>query len=721
MDLLMKAAQAGDIDTLYTALAQDPNPLQQIDMKPLVETPLHIAASAGHTEFALEILRLKPSFAYKVNKNGFSPMHVALQHGQKEMALRLINALGDLVRVKGRAGTTPLHYVAEKGDIYLLIRFLSVCPKGIEDVTDKNETALHIALKNDKLVAFEVLLKWLEIGSEEGLFWEKKILNWKDNDDNTILQLAISRRELQVVKLLENCKAAKYLDGLREGHNQLANEEVEDGNTLLNVKVEDGTEKELRTKLSQIGSIRVEDAIQDEVEDVTVSAMPSAAFFFLRENANFLRADQRLKIAAQEGDTNALYEIFLEDPNVLERIDQVPFAETPLHIAASAGRIRFAEEIMRLKPSFARKVNQDGLSPLHLALENKRFKIAFNLLAMDKELVHVRGKGGLTALHYAAKEGNGDLLAKLIATCPKSIEDLTVRRETALHVATRNDNLICLKILCRWLQKTWQGEVLEWTDDEGNTIFDIAVKRNNTGVIEFLRNCGASRKVIHKFMNDLKAMENSKNRVEKGKGRTSKSPSLADLLKRKSTILEMLILNTHRRGALKTTEDYSMILVAYTLVVIATYQAVLSPPGGVWQGDLSILFPNASNTADDTNSTGINAEMRKAVGRTVMPMYVWVVFSIFNTAAFVVSLHQVCGMIQKRRSIFVNIVALLLFCCYGTSLCSIGPHRISTLFIVLYVCLFTTAMLVRRVFHHPKGSIQKLAKIVARRCKKYQD
>lgn len=193
-----------------------------------------------------------------------------------------------------------------------------------------------------------------------------------------------------------------------------------------------------------------------------------------------------MKIAAQEGDTNALYEIFLEDPNVLERIDQVPFTETPLHIAASAGRIRFAEEIMRLKPSFARKVNQDGLSPLHLALENKRFKIAFNLLAMDKELVHVRGKGGLTSLHYAAKEGDADLLAKLIATCPKSIEDLTVRRETALHVATRNDNFICLKILCRWLQKTWQGEVLEWTDDEGNTIFDIAVKRNNPEVSTYI-------------------------------------------------------------------------------------------------------------------------------------------------------------------------------------------------------------------------------------------
>ncbi|XP_058180172.1 uncharacterized protein LOC131298713 [Rhododendron vialii] len=48
-------------------------------------------------------------------------------------------------------------------------------------------------------------------------------------------------------------------------------------------------------------------------------------------------------------------------------------AETGDIEAASAGQMDFAIEILRLKPSFGRKLNPDGLSSLHLALLNKKF------------------------------------------------------------------------------------------------------------------------------------------------------------------------------------------------------------------------------------------------------------------------------------------------------------------------------------------------------------
>ncbi|GLT94320.1 hypothetical protein SLE2022_120660 [Rubroshorea leprosula] len=65
---------------------------------------------------------------------------------------------------------------------------------------------------------------------------------------------------------------------------------------------------------------------------------------------------------------------------------------------------------MRLKSSFAIKVNQDGLNPLHLALEKRAFKTAFELLAVVEEVVHVKAKGGITPLHYyAAKIGITDV------------------------------------------------------------------------------------------------------------------------------------------------------------------------------------------------------------------------------------------------------------------------------------------------------------------------
>ncbi|MBA0635995.1 hypothetical protein Godav_022168, partial [Gossypium davidsonii] len=68
--------------------------------------------------------------------------------------------------------------------------------------------------------------------------------------------------------------------------------------------------------------------------------------------------DERMIEAAQTGDINLLYELILNDPYVLERIDDVPFFQTPLHVAASAGHIEFMMEMIKLKPTFARKLNQ---------------------------------------------------------------------------------------------------------------------------------------------------------------------------------------------------------------------------------------------------------------------------------------------------------------------------------------------------------------------------
>lgn len=72
--------------------------------------------------------------------------------------------------------------------------------------------------------------------------------------------------------------------------------------------------------------------------------------------------------AAEDGDINAFYRIIPENPHILKQLDEIPFTQTPLHVAASNGHGRFFLELMRLMPSLARKPNLDGFSPLHLAL-----------------------------------------------------------------------------------------------------------------------------------------------------------------------------------------------------------------------------------------------------------------------------------------------------------------------------------------------------------------
>ncbi|KAF2321304.1 hypothetical protein GH714_038555 [Hevea brasiliensis] len=219
---LKQAAQAGDIDALYALIREDARVLERIDEMPLVDTPLHVAASAGHIDFAMEIVNLKASFVRKLNPDGFSPMHLALQNDHMLMVTWLIDVDGNLVRVKGKGGFTPLHYAAEQGKLSILLECFYGCPESIKDVTFQGDTALHIAVKNHQKEAFELLMEWLRWSSfEDAGFWEMELINWKNKEGKTVLHVAASETgwndQYQVLKLLLRCHAktgVKDLAGL---------------------------------------------------------------------------------------------------------------------------------------------------------------------------------------------------------------------------------------------------------------------------------------------------------------------------------------------------------------------------------------------------------------------------------------------------------------------------------------------------------------------------
>ncbi|KAF2318785.1 hypothetical protein GH714_010713 [Hevea brasiliensis] len=458
MELLMEASQAGNIDGLYAAIRENANILAQIDAVPFVDTPLHAAASAGHIQYAREIMRLMPSFATKSNQDGFCPIHLALHRGHIQLVIWLVERDSDLVRLKGREAITPLHYVAEQGNLHLLDRFLLVCPKSIEDVTIRNETALHIALRNDMFEAFEFLVGRLHWDCHvEARYREKRILNWKDVTGNTVLHIATSKNQPQassLVKLLISC----IVD---------VNEKNGEGWTALDY-VQDESQAEIRDLLCSAGA-------------VGASSLP-----IIDNSASFLRTDQKLKMAAEVGDIQGLYSIIKEDQYLLERIDQLPLTDTPLHIAASKGHTQLALEIMRLKPSFAEKLNQDGFSPMHLALQSQSFQTALRLADVNGQLVCVKGRMGKTPVHFAAEKEELELLTALLIACPKSIDVVTEHKETALHIAAKNDKVEALKLLFGWLKLTGKNRVLNWIDDEGNTVLHIASRRNQIEVVRLL-------------------------------------------------------------------------------------------------------------------------------------------------------------------------------------------------------------------------------------------
>ena len=141
-----------------------------------------------------------PSFAWKLNPDGFSSIHLALKNGHIELVRQLLEIDWDLACVKGKECITPLHYVVEIGDrhIDLLDKFLLVCPNSITDVTMRDKTALHIALKNDQLKAFKFLVGWLGRNFFKNASLNvKTVLDQKDDEGNTLLRITVSKNETQ--------------------------------------------------------------------------------------------------------------------------------------------------------------------------------------------------------------------------------------------------------------------------------------------------------------------------------------------------------------------------------------------------------------------------------------------------------------------------------------------------------------------------------------------
>ncbi|KAI8528255.1 hypothetical protein RHMOL_Rhmol12G0136300 [Rhododendron molle] len=162
------------------------------------------------------------------------------------------------------------------------------------------------------------------------------------------------------------------------------------------------------------------------------------------EDVKIHALNEKLRDNARQGDLDAIYETLGRTPKILDQIDEIPFIQTPLHEAVEAGRTYFAIQILILKPSFGKKLNTDGESPLHLALRNR--ELAKRLISYDCELIRVKGSEGKTPLHCVAEAGDTDLLAEFLCACPESIKDLTIRDETAFHIAVKRGQIVGLLV-----------------------------------------------------------------------------------------------------------------------------------------------------------------------------------------------------------------------------------------------------------------------------------
>ncbi|KAE8075670.1 hypothetical protein FH972_014364 [Carpinus fangiana] len=245
---LVEAALNGNSMELQRLHGADSLLLERDSLYP--ETVLHIAAMGGQTEFVRELLKLiKPDFATKLDKDGFSAIHIAFAKGYVEIVRELLIFSRELARLKSRDGRTSLHCAAVTGRVQVIKELHGFFPDCIGEVTLRGDTALHIAVKYNQFEAFEAMFDIVkQLNMEE-------IMSAGDEDGNTVLHLAVARKQTQTMKLL--------LDGDGSHHEAVGvNMTNRSGFTALDVSdviqqmVGEPTDFMLRDLLLRAGALR---------------------------------------------------------------------------------------------------------------------------------------------------------------------------------------------------------------------------------------------------------------------------------------------------------------------------------------------------------------------------------------------------------------------------------------------------------------------------------
>ncbi|XP_040959493.1 ankyrin repeat-containing protein BDA1 isoform X2 [Gossypium hirsutum] len=350
--------------------------------------------------------------------------------------------------------------------------------------------------------------------------------------------------------------------------------------------------------------------------------------------------DQSFRTISRTGDVSELYKLIQSDGNVFRRFDEVEFIETPLHVAANEGCIGFAMEMMKLKPSFARKLNQQGLSPIHLALEKGHKEMVLRFLQMDKDLVRVTGKN--------AENKRLDVLQILIRMLKKKDyyrEEVNRKDEdgnTALHIAARNNQTQMLKLL---LSSKADKHA---TNQSDLTALGVAEQHNNRESIRMLRGCF------------IPGVANIKSKWEK---------QIVKYAAKASSIIFDDLDNI-------SSDDRNALLVVLGLLLTGTYQATLSPPGSVSQGD-------------DTSSPG----------KSVLDLANFLLFYIPTYVVFMVTFFLILALLKPFPHGFKKTIQVLLAffaICFDQSISFIAPTDFafkvmgvfSLLFFVLTLVMF---------------------------------
>jgi len=161
--------------------------------------------------------------------------------------------------------------------------------------------------------------------------------------------------------------------------------------------------------------------------------------------------------------------------------------------------------------------------------------------------------------------------------------------------------------------------------------------------------------------------------------------TLVEELRAKITFNERIAISVTRLRKRISNDTRNALLVVAILFATNTYEAVRSPPGGVYQAEGS-----SNNKISTSFQHSEYAAMQEIAGKVVMKMQIFNWFWSFNTFSCYLSILMICFLMPRGRiSVFVTFPLSIFSGCYVFSMLVISPSfRLNTATVVL-PCVFT--------------------------------
>ncbi|KAK6262073.1 hypothetical protein QUC31_007889 [Theobroma cacao] len=417
--------------------------------------------------------------------------------------------------------------------------------------------------------------------------------------------------------------------------------------------------------------------------------------------------DIRLFDAAQTGNIDSLHQLLRENALLFDQIALFS-SENPLHIAYTAGHFDFVKKVINLKPDFAKEVNKDGFSLMHMAAFSGHLEIVSELMKVDPSLCRLQGTRDMkTPFHFAAIKGRVNVINEMLSGCAECIEDVTLQRETAFHLAVKCSKVEAVSVLVHWISELKKEDVLNVKDKQGNTVLHLATWRKQRKVIELLldneRLTSGLLDVNAANQSNLSALDmlllfpseaGDREIMDILSGAGALRARDVNLSPRASLDSRTLSETNHlqpqelveyfkfKKGRDSPSEARGTLLIIATLVAAATFQVALNPPGGIWQDN---YFPNQN----DSHSATISG--KHLAGWSILGTSGGVsfsVFAIFNSIGFSVSLYMIKVLTRKFPLEFeLGMCMLAMFFSYNTAMINISPDDVRLVVIISTVIL----------------------------------